>query len=156
MAYWAIWEKDGVTSWRDLAMLELELLLLSYPPSLQKGEHLPRFPVKRIPREDPMRSGERLNIGTDQVTEPTGTSGTSRAQAEDTEGFGQTDGIRKGQVRRGHKSPPSFPWSQDAYNGASKLPGPQRSHKMIGSTSQLAKQTPVPWTCRQQRNQYKS
>lgn len=69
-------------------MLELELLLLSYPPSLQKGEHLPRFPVKRIPREDPMRSGERLNIGTDQVTEPTGTSGTSRAQAEDTEGFG--------------------------------------------------------------------
>lgn len=70
-------------------MLELELLLLSYPPSLQKGEHLPRFPVKRIPREDPMRSGERLNIGTDQVTEPIGTSGTSRAQAEDTEGFGQ-------------------------------------------------------------------
>lgn len=104
-------------------MLELELLFFSHPRFLEKGEYLPYIPTKRFPREGPAKlrgtpeHRDWLNGRTHQHI------GGCQAQAEDIrELWIQAEGIRKGQLGRGHKSPPSFPQSHDGCKGESKLP----------------------------------
>lgn len=119
--------KTGVTPWRNLGVLELEHIL--FTPSLSSER---RALVVISYKVDPQRrscevQGNTWTQGLAERQNPLARPGLPGHRQKTSESFGHRQrASERGQVRRGHKSPPSFPQSQGGFNGKSKLPsGPE-------------------------------
>lgn len=126
---------------------------------------MPWFPIKRIPREYPVtfrgtsehRDWHHL-LFWNVLTGRTHWNfwGCQSAKQKTSEGFRHRQrASERGKNKSGEATNhlPVFLRAEVVVIGSLVFPGPQRSHKMAGSTRQLAKQTPISQTHKKQRDQ---
>ena len=135
----------------------MEALFFPHPHTLEKGEHLPWFPIKRIPRELPVKFRDTSEHRDWYQQNPWARPELPGHGQKTPAGFGhkqwdQKEG-RTSQEWLQITPPPVFHRAKTVLIGSLSFPGPRRSNKMVGSTGQLAPQILFAQTHRKQRFQ---